>query len=82
MKEVPQIFTESFNIDDVTAKEVIERNQRCKEENLSFFQFYGKNTVIVRFPVHGYACMLASLYYFDQTFTVHFQPLFAFSKNE
>ena len=32
LKEVPQNFTEVFNIDDVTANNVIQRNQHCKEE--------------------------------------------------
>ena len=32
-----------------------------------------------RSPVHGYACMLASLYYFNKKFTAHFQPTFTFS---
>ena len=33
LKEVPQNFTEVFNIDDVTANEVIKRNQHRKEKN-------------------------------------------------
>ena len=36
LKEVPQNFTEVFNIDDITANDVIQRNQHCKEKiNLS-----------------------------------------------
>ena len=31
LKEVPQNFTEDFNIDDVTANDVIQRNQHHKE---------------------------------------------------
>ena len=53
------------------------------KKDLEFcFHFYGKTTIIVRSPVHGYACILASLYYFDKNFTVHFQPTFTFSKYE
>ena len=78
LKAVPQNFTEVFNIDNVTLDDAIQRNQHRKE--LSFFHFYGKNIVIVRSPVHGYACMLASLYYFDKNFTAHFQPAFTISK--
>ena len=33
LKEVPQNFTEVFNIDDVTANDIIQRNQHRKEEN-------------------------------------------------
>ena len=77
LKEVPQNFTEVLNIDDVTANEPT--SQRKK---LSFFHFYGKNTVIVRSLVHGYACILESLHYFDKTFTAHFQATFTFSKYE
>ena len=74
---------EVFNIDDVLANDAIHRNQHHKEKtNLSFFHFYGKNTVIVRSLVHGYVGMLASVYYFDKNFTAHFQPTFAFSKYE
>ena len=29
---------------------------------------------MVRSPVHGYASMLALLYYFDKKFAAHFQP--------
>ena len=32
LKEVPQNFTEVFNIDGVAANKVIQRNQHCKEE--------------------------------------------------
>ena len=32
LKEVPQNFTEVFNFDDVTANDVIRRNQHCKEK--------------------------------------------------
>ena len=32
LKEVPQNFTEVFNIDDVTANDVIQRNQHRKEK--------------------------------------------------
>ena len=46
------------------------------------FHFYGKTTIIVRSPVHGYACMLASLYYFDKNLTAHSQSTFIFSKYE
>ena len=36
LKEVPQNFTEVFNIDDVTANDVIQRNEHPKEKkNLS-----------------------------------------------
>ena len=31
LKEVPQNFTEVFDIDDVTANDVIQRNQHYKE---------------------------------------------------
>ena len=34
LKEVPQNFTEVFDIDDVTANEVIQRNQHYKEKNI------------------------------------------------
>ena len=33
LKEVPQNFTKVFNIDDVTANDVIQRNQHRKEKN-------------------------------------------------
>ena len=33
LKEVPQNFTEVFNTDDVTANDVIQRNQHRKEKN-------------------------------------------------
>ena len=32
LKELPQNFTEVFNIDDVTANDVIQRNQHRKEK--------------------------------------------------
>ena len=32
LKEAPQNFTEVFNIDDVTANDVIRRNQHRKEK--------------------------------------------------
>ena len=32
LKEVPQNFTEVFNIDDVTANDVIQRNEHPKEK--------------------------------------------------
>ena len=32
LKEVPQNFTEDFNIDDVVANDVIQRNQHRKEK--------------------------------------------------
>ena len=32
LKEVPQNFKEVFHIDDVTANDVIQRNQHCKEK--------------------------------------------------
>ena len=35
------------------------------------FQFYGKNIFTVRSWVNGYACISASLYYFDKKFTVN-----------
>ena len=34
LKEVPQNFTEVFNIDDVTA-DIIQRNQHCKEKKIN-----------------------------------------------
>ena len=34
LKEVPQNFTEVFDIDDVTANDVIQRNQHYKEKNI------------------------------------------------
>ena len=38
LKEVPQNFTEAFNIDDVTANDVIQKNQHRKEKNkLAFY---------------------------------------------
>ena len=33
LKEVPQNFTKVFNIDDVTASDVIQRSQHRKEKN-------------------------------------------------
>ena len=33
LKEVPQNFTEALNVDDVTANDVIQRNQHRKEKN-------------------------------------------------
>ena len=35
LKEVPQNFTKVFNIDDVTANDIIQRNQYRKEKKLS-----------------------------------------------
>ena len=35
LKKVPQNFTEIFNIDGVTANDVIQRNQHRKEKNLN-----------------------------------------------
>ena len=35
LKEVPQNFTEVFNIDDVTANDVIQRNQHRKEKKIN-----------------------------------------------
>ena len=32
LKKVPQNFTEVFNIDDVTANDIIQKNQHRKEE--------------------------------------------------
>ena len=62
---------EVFNIDDVTANDVIQRKQHRKEKkNLSSI------------VVYGYASMLVSLYYFDKKFTANFQPTFTFSKYE
>ena len=43
------------------------------KKDLEFcFLFYGKNTLTVRSHVHGYACMLASLFCFDKKFATHF----------
>ena len=42
------------------------------------FHVYGKNTIIVIFRVHGYACMLASLYYFDKTSQYTFSKYLSF----
>ena len=39
------------------------------------FHFCGKSTFTVKSLAHGYACMLASLHYFDKKFTAHFQHL-------
>ena len=33
LKKVPQNFTEVFNIDDVTANDIIQKNQHRKEKN-------------------------------------------------
>ena len=35
LREVPQNFTEVFNIDDVTANDVIQRNQYLKEKRIN-----------------------------------------------
>ena len=35
LKEVPQNFTEFFKVDDVTANDVIRRNQHRKEKKLT-----------------------------------------------
>ena len=35
LKEVPLNFTEVFNIDDVTANDVIQRNQHRKEKKIN-----------------------------------------------
>ena len=35
LKEVPQNFTEVLNIDDVTANDVIQRNQYCKRKKIN-----------------------------------------------
>ena len=35
MKEVPQNFTEVFNVDDVTANDAIQRKQHCKEKKIN-----------------------------------------------
>ena len=35
LKEVPQNFTEVFNIDDVTANDVIQRSQHRKEKKIN-----------------------------------------------
>ena len=35
LKEVPQNFTEVFNIDDVAANDVIQRNQHRKEKKIN-----------------------------------------------
>ena len=35
LKDVPQNFTEVFNIDDVTANDVIQRNQHRKEKQIN-----------------------------------------------
>ena len=35
LREVPQNFTEVFNIDDVTAHDVIQRNQYLKEKRIN-----------------------------------------------
>ena len=32
LKEVPQNYTDFFNVDDVTANDVIQRKQHCKEK--------------------------------------------------
>ena len=32
LKEVPENFKEVFNIDEVTANDVTQRNQHCKEK--------------------------------------------------
>ena len=53
-----------------------------RETNITKKKKLGKNTVIVRSPVYGYASMLASRYYFDKKFKAHFQPTFIFSKYE
>ena len=36
LKEVPQNFLEVLNIDDVTANDVIQRNQQHKEKKIEF----------------------------------------------
>ena len=36
LKEVPQNFTEVFNIDDVADDDVMQRNQHCKQKALEF----------------------------------------------
>ena len=36
LKEVPQNFMKAFSIDDVTANEVIQRNQHRKEKKFEF----------------------------------------------
>ena len=41
----------------------------------NYFNFYGKNTIIVNFTVYGYACMLPSLHYFDKKFRVQVQEV-------
>ena len=33
LKKAPQNFTEVFNIDDVTANDIIQRNKQRKEKN-------------------------------------------------
>ena len=39
LREVPQNFTEVFNIDDVTANDVMQRNEHRKEKNKLEFIF-------------------------------------------
>ena len=60
LKEVPPNFTENFNIDDVTANEVIERNQRWKEENLKFFSVLWQKHCHSKIP-GAWLCMYVSI---------------------
>ena len=51
-----------------------------KKDSEFCFSFFGKNTFTVKCRVHGYACMLVSLHYFDKQLTAHFQPTFTFEQ--
>ena len=51
---------------------------QLKKESEFGFSFLWQEHYHVRSSVHGYASMLASQYYFDKTFTAHFQPAFTF----
>ena len=57
---------------------------RCSLLDIHSFQITGSDDVIsVRSPVHGgYACMLASLHYFNKKLTRHFQATFTYSQYE
>ena len=80
----------SYRETNIAKKKKIEfhNNHWCQisiivEERLGILFFISiRNTVIVTYPVHGYARMLASLYYFDKDFPVHFQLKFTFSNYE
>ena len=60
LKEIPQNFTEVFNIDDVTAKDVKQRNQHSKEKKIEFFSFLWQKSCHSTIP-GAWLCVYVSI---------------------